>query len=53
MRRRLTAPMLSVRNGERAIEFYKAPFGACELFRVHDESGAMVASLSVGKPNSG
>jgi len=42
------APMLSVRRGARAIEFYKAAFGAGELFRVDDESGAVVARLSVG-----
>ena len=41
------APMLSVRNGARAIEFYKAAFGAGELFRVDDESGAVVARLAV------
>jgi len=41
--------MLSVRNGKRAIEFYKAAFGAGELFRVESESGAVVARLSVGK----
>src|SRR5258705_9890217 len=41
------APMLSVRNGAKAIEFYKAAFGAAELFRVGDESG-VVARLSVG-----
>jgi PhnB protein len=41
------APMLSVRNGIKAIEFYKAAFGASELFRV-DASGAVVARLSVG-----
>ncbi|MGB2889143.1 MAG: hypothetical protein WBC04_15720, partial [Candidatus Acidiferrales bacterium] len=43
------APMLSVRNGVRAIEFYKAAFGAGELFRLDDESGAVVACLSVGE----
>lgn len=43
------APMLSVRNGVRAIEFYKAAFGAGELFRVDDQSGAVVARLSVGE----
>jgi PhnB protein len=43
------APMLSVRNGMRAIEFYKAAFGAGELFRLDDESGAVVARLSVGE----
>ncbi len=41
------APMLSVRNGVRAIEFYKAAFGARELFRVDAESGAVVARLAV------
>jgi PhnB protein len=43
------APMLSVRNGKRAIEFYKAAFGAGELFRIENESGEVVARLSVGK----
>ena len=42
------APMLSVRNGVRAIEFYKAAFGAGELFRLDNESGDVVARLSVG-----
>jgi PhnB protein len=41
------APMLSVRKGVRAIEFYKAAFGAEELFRVDSEDGAVVARLSV------
>jgi PhnB protein len=39
--------MLSVRNGTSAIEFYKAAFGATELFRIGDESGAVVARMSV------
>jgi hypothetical protein len=44
------APMLSVRNEVRAIKFYKAAFGADELFRIDDESsGAVVARLSVGE----
>jgi PhnB protein len=43
------APMLSVRNGRSAIEFYKAAFGAGELFRIENESGEVVARLSVGK----
>ncbi len=43
------APMLSVRNGARAIEFYKAAFGASESFRVDDPGGAVVARLSVGE----
>lgn len=41
------APMLSVRNGARAIEFYKAAFGAHELYRIDAEDGAVVAQLSV------
>ena len=42
--------MLSVRNGVRAIKFYKAAFGADELFRIDDESsGAVVARLSLGE----
>lgn len=42
------APMLSVRNGAKAVDFYKAAFGATELFRLDAESGAVVAQLSVG-----
>jgi PhnB protein len=42
------AAMLSVRNGARAVEFYKTAFGAAELFRIDDERGAVVARLSVG-----
>ena len=40
--------MLSVRNGVRAIEFYKAAFGAREVYRIGGESGSVVARLSVG-----
>jgi len=39
--------MLSVRNGAKAIDFYKAAFGATESFRMDDESGAVVARLSI------
>ncbi|HEV2351035.1 MAG TPA: VOC family protein [Terriglobia bacterium] len=42
------APMLSVRNGKKALEFYKAAFGAGELFHIEDPSGSVVAQLSVG-----
>ena len=42
------APMLSVRKGAKAIEFYKAAFGAGELFRLDSDDGAVVARLSVG-----
>ena len=41
------APMLSVRNGAKAIEFYKAAFGATEAFRIDGEDGSVVARLSV------
>src|SRR5438874_7502237 len=41
------APMLSVRKGAKAIEFYKAAFGAGEMFRIDAEDGAVVARLSV------
>jgi len=34
--------MLSVRNGAKAVEFYKAAFGAGELFRIENESRAVV-----------
>ena len=40
------APMLSLRNGAKAVEFYKAAFGAEEVFR-HEGGGAVVARLSV------
>jgi PhnB protein len=43
------APMLSVRDGARAILFYKAAFEARELFRIDAQSGAVVARLSVGE----
>ena len=41
--------MLSVRNGVQALEFYKAAFGAGELFRINGENGEVVARLSVGE----
>lgn len=41
------APMLSVRGGARAVEFYKAAFEATEVFRIEDPDGAVVARLSV------
>ena len=46
-RKSTIAPLLSVRNGANAVEFYKAAFGAVELLRVDDPSGAVVAQLSV------
>lgn len=43
------APMLSVRNGEKAIEFYKAAFGAIELFRISNDTGEVAAHLSLAE----
>ena len=40
-------PMLSVRNGARAVEFYKAAFGAVEVYRIDDPTGAVVSRLAV------
>ena len=39
--------MLSVRRGARAVEFYKAAFGAVEVFRIESPDGAVVSRLSV------
>ena len=40
-------PMLSVRRGAQAVEFYKSAFGAIEVFRVEDAGGSVVSRLSV------
>lgn len=40
------APWLSVRNGARAVDFYKSAFGATEVFRM-DAGDSVVALLSV------
>jgi len=45
-RRTSIAPMLAVRKGAQAIEFYKAAFGAVELFRIDADDGAVVARLA-------
>src|SRR6266542_2297274 len=44
------SPELSVRRGREAVEFYKAAFGAVEIYRVGgtDEHEAVVAQLTVG-----
>jgi len=47
MQKTLISPMLSVRQGAKAVDFYKAAFGAEELFRIDAEDGAVVARLSV------
>lgn len=41
------APLLSVRRGAEAVDFYMAAFGAEEVFRVEDPGGNVVARLSV------
>jgi PhnB protein len=41
------APFLSVRNGAKAIEFYKSAFGAEEIFRHEDPTGAVVSNLTI------
>ena len=43
------APMLSVRRGASAVEFYKKAFGATELFKLESEGGSVVAQLAVGE----
>jgi len=40
------APMLSVRNGPKAVEFYQAAFGAEILFKIEND-GSVVARLAV------
>jgi PhnB protein len=41
------APMLSVRHGAAAVEFYKAAFDAVEVYRMEAPDGAVVSRLSV------
>jgi PhnB protein len=40
-------PWLSVRNGARAVDFYKSAFGAREVYRVEDPKGSVVSRLSI------
>jgi PhnB protein len=42
------AAMLSVRRGAQAVDFYKAAFGATELFMFAAPDGTVVAQLAVG-----
>jgi len=42
------SPMLSVRDGASAVEFYKRAFGAVELERITAPDGGVVAQLSIG-----
>lgn len=41
------APMLSVRRGASAVEFYKKAFRAEERFRIENDKGEVVARLAV------
>ena len=41
------APMLSVRRGAEAVQFYLAALGAVEVFRVESPDGAVVSRLSI------
>ncbi len=43
------APWLAVRDAQKAVEYYKAGFGAIELYRLPADDGSLaVAQLSVG-----
>jgi PhnB protein len=41
------APLLAVRGGARAVEFYTSAFGAREVYRAEDPSGSVVSRLSI------
>ena len=41
------APWLTVRNSVKAVEFYKAAFGAAEVYRLEGDNGDLVARLSI------
>lgn len=41
-------PLLSVRRGAEAIEFYKAAFGVREQFRIDGDNGDVIATLGDG-----
>lgn len=45
------APLLNIRDGAKAIDFYKAAFGAVVIFSTPPESGSVVAYLSIGGAN--
>jgi PhnB protein len=42
------APWLSLTGGAKAVEFYKAAFGAVEVYHLEDPDGNVVSRLSVG-----
>jgi PhnB protein len=41
------SPFLSVRNAAKAVDFYKSAFGAEEIFRLEDPTGAVVSNLTI------
>jgi len=41
------APWLTVRSSVKAVEFYKAAFGAAEVYRLEGDDGDLVARLSI------
>ena len=43
----LVSPMLSVRRGTEAIEFYRAAFGATVVFHLAAPDGTVVATLAI------
>lgn len=43
----LISPMLSVRRGAQAVDFYQSAFGATAVYRIDAPDGAVVARLSV------
>jgi PhnB protein len=45
------SPMLSVRRGAQAVEFYKAAFDATVLFRFDADNGTVIANLAIGPAN--
>lgn len=45
---RSLAPMLAVRQGAKAIEFYRAALGAVEVYRVESPDGEVISRLSAG-----
>jgi PhnB protein len=47
------APWLTVPDAQKAVEYYKAAFGAVELYRLPADDGSLaVAQLSVDDPDS-
>jgi PhnB protein len=46
MSRILISPMLSIRQGAEAVDYYKCAFGADVLYRVDAPDGAVIARLS-------